>query len=183
MSFKVVKRCGRHTCLIQSSSSLRKLQKQALGWIRKLHLEKHPEGGYFAQTYKSKVMVSANGYPGQRHASTAIYYMLAGNQFSAFHRMKSDEVWHHYAGSTLTLYVIKDGILSNTRIGKWHEMQGIVEAGSWIAASLDNRRSYCLVGCTVSPGFDYRDWELGSRKDLIRSYPKYRKIIERHTTV
>jgi hypothetical protein len=159
------------------------LQKQALLWIKRLHLEKHPEGGYFLQTYKSKVMVDTDGFSGPRHASTAIYYMLVGDQFSAFHRMKSDEVWHHYSGGSLNLYVIREGILSKTEIGRRSGRQAVVEAGSWFAASLQNQKSYCLVGCTVSPGFDYRDWELGSRRDLVRLYPKYKSIIERHTTV
>lgn len=151
--------------------------------MKRLHLKRHPEGGYLVQTYKSKAMVSPDGYSGQRHASTAIYYMLVGDQFSAFHRMKSDEVWHHYSGGSLNLYVIRNGILSKTRIGRGSGRQAVVEAGSWFAASLHNQRSYCLAGCTVSPGFDDRDWELGSRKDLVRLYPKYRSIIERHTTV
>jgi predicted cupin superfamily sugar epimerase len=159
------------------------LQKQALLWIKRLHLEKHPEGGYFLQTYKSKLMVDADGFSGPRHASTAIYCMLVGDQFSAFHRMKSDEVWHHYLGGSLNLYVIREGILSKTEIGRASARQAVVEAGSWLAASLQNQKSYCLVGCTVSPGFDYRDWELGGRRDLVRLYPKYKSIIERHTTV
>lgn len=152
-------------------------------WIKRLHLQKHPEGGYFAQTYKSKTMVSADGFSGKRHASTAIYYMLVGDQFSAFHRIKSDEIWHHYSGGSLNLYVIRDGILSKTSIGKESGRQAAVEAGSWFSASLQNQRSYCLAGCTVSPGFDYRDWELGGRTDLVRLYPKHKNIIERHTTV
>jgi hypothetical protein len=158
------------------------LQKQAFLWIKRLHLEEHPEGGYFVQTFKSKLRVKTDGFSGPRYASTAIYYMLVGNQFSAFHRIKSDEVWHHYSGGSLNLYVIRDGILSKIEIGRSGK-QAVVEAGSWFAASLQNTRSYCLVGCTVSPGFDYRDWELGNRSDLVRLYPKYKSIIERHTTV
>ena len=135
------------------------------------------------QTFKSKLKVKADGFSGPRHASTVIYYMLVGNQFSAFHRIKSDEVWHHYSGGSLNLYVIREGILSKTEIGSRNGKQAVVEAGSWFAASLQNTKSYCLVGCTVSPGFDYRDWELGNRSDLVRLYPKYKRIIERHTTV
>jgi predicted cupin superfamily sugar epimerase len=109
--------------------------------------------------------------------------MLVGDQFSAFHRIRSDEVWHHYSGGSLNLYVIREGILSKKQIGMRSGRQAVVEAGSWEAASLQNKRSYCLVGCTVSPGFDYRDWELGSRRELVRLYPKYKSVIERHTTV
>ena len=59
--------------------------------------------------------------------------------------------------------------------------QAVIKAGTWFAASLDNKRGYCLIGCTVSPGFDYRDWELGSRDKLLQMYPQYKDIIERYT--
>jgi predicted cupin superfamily sugar epimerase len=164
----------RHTSLLNSAVTP-KLAK-------KLGLEKHPEGGYFKETYRSETSIDIEGYEGSRSISTAIYYMLAGNDFSAFHRIKSDEIWHYYAGGTVTLYAIdKDGRLSKTRIGKNGAFQAVIKAGTWFAAALDSKRSYCLLGCTVSPGFDYRDWELGERNDLVRMYPQHRKIIERYT--
>ncbi|AFU57093.1 putative enolase [Candidatus Nitrososphaera gargensis Ga9.2] len=153
--------------------------------VKKLALEKHSEGGYFKQTYRSDTMVNVEGFDGPRSIATAIYYMLAGDQFSAFHRIRSDEIWHHYAGGSITLYTIDDkdgGRLSKVKIGgKGGIPQVVIKAGTWFAAALDNRKSYCLLGCTVSPGFDYRDWELGKRDELIRMYPQHRKIIERYT--
>ncbi|HXG07990.1 MAG TPA: cupin domain-containing protein [Nitrososphaera sp.] len=149
---------------------------------KRLRLEKHKEGGYFKETYRSETTIDIEGYEGRRNIATAIYYMLARNDFSAFHRIKSDEIWHHYAGGTVTLYAIdKDGRLSKTRMGKNGAFQVVIKAGTWFAAALESKRSYCLLGCTVSPGFDYRDWEIGKRDDLVRMYPQHRKIIERYT--
>jgi len=150
--------------------------------IKKLELKKHPEGGYFKQTYGSDTVVTVEGYIGPRNISTAIYYMLVSEQFSAFHRIRSDEIWHYYAGGSTTLYAIdNEGKLSRIRIGKRWAPQLIIKAGTWFAAALDSRKSYCLLGCTVSPGFDYRDWELGKRDELARMHPKHKKLIERYT--
>ena len=80
-----------------------------------------------------------------------------------------------------SLYAINsDGKLSKVRIGR-DAPQAVIKANTWFAAALDGKRSYCLLGCTVSPGFDYRDWELGRRDDLLRAYPQHGRIIERYT--
>jgi len=172
MSFKINKMQPRYRCV----------HKEAARLVKKLELEKHPEGGYFRQTYRSDTTVNVKGYGCPRNISTAIYYMLVGGQFSAFHRIRSDEIWHHYAGGSITLYAIDDeGKLSKIKIGRDGTPQAVIRAGTWFAASLDSKRSYCLLGCTVSPGFDYRDWELGKTSDLARMYPQHRKLIERYT--
>jgi predicted cupin superfamily sugar epimerase len=100
--------------------------------------------------------------------------------------MKSDELWHFYAGSTLSLHIIRrDGSLIEVRLGtdidKSETFQTVVKSGSWYAASINNPNSYSLVGCTASPGFDYRDWKLGDVKMLTKMYPQHRSIIEKYT--
>jgi uncharacterized protein len=159
------------------------LNRDAARLIRRLGLKKHPEGGYFKQTYTADTIVNVAGYGGARHISTAIYYMLSDDQFSAFHRIRSDELWHHYRGGSLTLYAMDSERLSQIKMGKskGQTPQVAVRANTWFAASLNNKESYCLLGCTVSPGFDHRDWELGSRSELVKRYPQHRKIIERYT--
>lgn len=158
------------------------MHKEAAMLVRKLVLEKHPEGGYFKQTYRSDTIVNIEGYDGQRNISTAIYYMLVGEQFSAFHRIRSDEIWHYYAGGPIILYAIdNESKLSRTKIGKSGMPQAVIKAGTWFAAALESRKSYCLLGCTVSPGFDYRDWERGKRDELASMYPKHKKLIDRYT--
>ncbi len=107
--------------------------------------------------------------------------MLIDEQFSAFHRIRSDEIWHYYAGGSITLYAINhEGKLSKIKIGKSGTLQAVIKAGTWFAAALVSRKSYCLLGCTVSPGFDYRDWEVGMRHELARMYPKHKKLICRY---
>ena len=156
------------------------MNKEAARWVKRLELEKHPEGGYFKQTYSADLMINVKGYDGPRHSSTAIYYLLDGSEFAAFHRIKSDEIWHHYTGSSLTLHLIDDdGKLSKIKIGA-STPQIMIKANTWFAASLASKRSYCLLGCTVSPGFDYRDWELGKKSELAKTYPQHRKIIEKY---
>ena len=154
----------------------------AMRLAKKLGLEKHPEGGYFKQMYRSDTTVNVRGYEGPRSIATAIYYMLVGKEFSAFHRIRSDEIWHHYTGGTVTLYAIgSDGKLSRIKIGKGGSPQVVIKADTWFAAALDRKNSYSLLGCTMSPGFDYSDWELGKRRDLVGAYPHHKKIIERYT--
>jgi predicted cupin superfamily sugar epimerase len=153
------------------------MDRQAAQWIKKLKLERHPEGGYFRETYRSEVMI------GERSAATTIYYMLTTGEFSAFHRLKSDEVWHHYAGGSLTLHMIDDGKLTQVKLGKGsrESPQVLVRANTWFAGSPNGK--YCLVGCTMSPGFYYQDWELGKKDELVRAYPQHKAVINRYATV
>jgi predicted cupin superfamily sugar epimerase len=158
-----------------------RVHREAARLVKKLGLERHPEGGHFRQTYESDLQVSIEGYGGPRRAGTAIYYLLDGNEFSAFHRIKSDEIWHHYAGGPVTLYAIGgDGRLSKVKMSKGTP-QAVIKANTWFAAALDGKRSYCLLGCTVSPGFHYDDFELARRDDLVRTYPQHKRLIERYT--
>jgi hypothetical protein len=162
------------------------LNKHAKIWIKKLKLEKHPEGGYFTNTYASDKKIDLLDFDGLRSTCTAIYYLLAGNQFASFHIMKSDEIWHFYSGSSLTLHMIDsrgeiEQILVGPNFDRGERFQVIIKSGSWFAASINNKNSYSLVGCTVSPGFDYRDWKLGDRKKLLQQYPQHNKIIKKYT--
>jgi uncharacterized protein len=162
------------------------LNQSATSWINKLNLQEHPEGGYFIETYKSEKTMNMEGYEGLRPVTSAIYFLLAGEQFSSFHRMKSDELWHFYAGSSLTLHIIESGSgrLKELKLGadvdKGESFQIIVKSSSWFAASIVDHDSYSLVGCTASPGFDYRDWELGDMKILAGTYPQHKAIIEKY---
>jgi hypothetical protein len=158
-------------------------------WIERLHLEPHPEGGFYRQTYRASLTLPNSalpGYSGDRAASTAIYFLLAGDQFSAFHRLRSDEVWHFYAGSALVIHVIEPG--GNYRqllLGSDHfageQFQAVVPAGCWFGLSLRQPDTFALVGCTVAPAFDYADFEMAKRDELAAQYPQHRDIIERFT--
>ena len=165
------------------------MNEQAKYWIEKLNLVQHPEGGFFIETYKSEKYVNLPEYDGPRHTCTAIYYLLLGDQFSSFHRIKSDEIWHFYTGSSLSLHILQeeenDRKLKEIRLGSNMEnketFQAVIKSDSWFAASVDDHNSYCLVGCTVSPGFDFRDWELAELQTLEKLYPQYKSIIEKYS--
>jgi uncharacterized protein len=158
-------------------------------WIDRLHLQPHPEGGYYRETYRSALTLphdSLSGHGGDRPASTAIYFLLAGDEFSAFHRIRSDELWHFYSGSGLAVHVITAAgeyqqLLLGSNAESGEQFQAVVPAGCWFGSSLRSPDSYALVGCTVAPGFDFADFEMAKRDELIAQYPQHRGIIERLT--
>ena len=159
-------------------------------WIEELALTTHPEGGYFRENYRSGEIIPAGALPerydGGRAFSTSIFFLLKGNQVSRFHRLKSDELWHFYAGSSLTIHVIDpSGVYFQIRLGTDVDcgmvLQAVVERGCWFGAAVDDPTSYTLSGCTVAPGFDYDDFELGQRDELLDLYPEHRQIIEKLT--
>jgi len=160
--------------------------KNAAYWIDRLQLNMHIEGGYFRENYKSSISIARENLPasfkGRRSASTSIYFLLEKNQFSAFHRIASDELWHFYTGDCLVIYELtKDGALQEHRLGsnaeKGEMFQVIIKAGNWFGAKLENGGEYALTGCTVAPGFDFEDFELAERSMLIAQYPQHEEII------
>lgn len=155
--------------------------------IDRFQMQKHPEGGYYKQTYRSDEFIKAEFLParfkGDRLFSTAIYFLLEGNDFSAFHRIRSDELWHFYYGSALQIFIIHpDGKMEIINLGNNlavnENFQCVVKAGCWFAARLEHRDSFSLVGCTVSPGFDFADFELANREILVNQYPQHKEIIQ-----
>lgn len=171
------------------------MTKNANYWIQKLNLEPHPEGGFYRQTYKSDQLLPREALPpnftGPRPASTAIYFLLEGKSFSAFHRLRSDELWHFYAGAPLLVHVISEsGEYSKIFLGSdpdaGEELQAVVKAGCWFASHLRDSQaretnSFALVGCTVAPGFDFEDFELAKREELTRCYPQHQQLTEQLT--
>lgn len=158
--------------------------------IQKLQLKPHPEGGYFKEVYRSKGFIDKACLPsefsGKRNYSTSIYFMLTSDSFSAFHRINQDEIWHFYKGSPIKLHIISDkGDYTNVIIGnnleKDETLQYIVPAKYWFAAEVINKNDYSLVGCTVSPGFDFNDFVLPKRKQLIALFPQHKNIITKLT--
>lgn len=154
--------------------------KSAAYWIKKLELQKHPEGGYYREIYLSDDIVPQTGLPagfrGERSFATSIYYLLEGNDFSAFHRIKSDEIWHFYTGSSaIEILLLEKGKLKKYLVGNNPEQgetfQVIVPKNTWFAARLQNPEGYALAGCTVSPGFHFEDFELAG-KQLLKEFPE-----------
>jgi predicted cupin superfamily sugar epimerase len=166
------------------------IEKPADYWIEKLNLTIHPEGGYFAETYRSRELFDElhlpDRYLGDRPFSTAIYFLVKSNQYSAFHRLLSDEIWHFFTGSSLTLHLImRNGEYRSMKLGRELEknesFQIVVPALTWMAASVNQPDSFSLMGCTVSPGFEFSDFELADQKKLILEFPQHREIIKKFT--
>lgn len=164
--------------------------KNAQYWIEKLNLQKHPEGGYYRETYRCLDTINNDNlllrYSGQRNASTAIYYLLCNEEFSGFHRLESDEIFHFYSGSSLTVHIINpQGDYQLIKLGNNPEdnqvLQLVIPHHSWFASAVSQPDSYSLIGCTVSPGFDFNDFTLGKKDDLIKLYPQHRTVIEKFT--
>lgn len=159
--------------------------KTARFWIDKLQLQKHPEGGWFKEIYRSNEVIPASvlttGFSGSRSISTSIYYLLKGEDFSALHRIKSDEIWHFYAGtSAIEIISIEEGKIRKQFLGDNPQVnqcfQIVVSKNTWFAARLVNKDGFTLVGCTVSPGFHFDDFEM-SNQELIRQFPELEKEI------
>ncbi|MCF8373905.1 MAG: cupin domain-containing protein [Bacteroidales bacterium] len=162
--------------------------KSAEYWIENLYLEPHPEGGWFRETYRSSEKISESGLPlgfsGNRNFSTAIYYLLQNDDFSAWHRIKSDEMWHYYDGDGAieihTLSKIKGHEIrvlgSNPENGG--SPQVVVPANTWFASRLTKQKMYALAGCTVAPGFDFDDFEMGEELSLVKEFPQHVGIIK-----
>jgi predicted cupin superfamily sugar epimerase len=162
----------------------------AQSWIDGLQLRRHPEGGWFRETYRSGEILSRAALPprfgGDRAFSTAIYFLLDSDDFSALHRIKQDEVFHFYDGSALSLHVIDpQGNYSMVKVGRdpsaGQVPQAVVKAGCLFGATVSDPRSYSLVGCTVAPGFDFADFEMPDREEICRQFPQHRHVIERLT--
>lgn len=155
-------------------------------WIQQLQLIKHVEGGYFKEIYRSNekipVQALATRFTKEHCYSTSIYYLLPGNDFSAFHRLKADEIWHFYAGCSLTIFLLHhNGKLQKLHLGadleKGQQLQIVVPHGHWFAAKVDDPESYTLLGCTVAPGFEYDDFELAKREPLLKQFPQHKDVI------
>lgn len=156
--------------------------------VKHFNLLPHPEGGYYKETYRSAETVAATALPerftGDRNFSTAIYFLLEKGNFSAFHKIKSDECWHFYAGGALLIHIIHlDGTLETVRLGNnidsGESFQHVVPAGCWFASEPAPGSAFSFVGCTVAPGFDFADFEMADADELVRSYPKHKATIKR----
>lgn len=152
-----------------------------------LRLRPHPiEGGFFVETYRSEFALPLSalppGYSGERFAATAIFYLLTPETFSAMHRLPGDEMFHFYLGDPVETFLLRpDGSLQTVTLG--HDiasgmlLQHVVPGGVWQGSRLAARGSFALLGTTMSPGFDYADYESGRREHLLAQFPQHRERI------
>jgi len=144
------------------------------------------EGGYFRETYRAPLVLAAGalpgGYGGARNASTCIYYLLTPDTFSAIHRVKSDEIFHFYAGDAVEMLQLWPSgeskvVVIHNNLSASCEPQVVVPAGVWQGCRLVPGGRWALMGCTVAPGFDYADFELAERAELLTRCPNYSELI------
>ena len=159
--------------------------------IRQLGLQPHPEGGFYRETYRSGETIAAAALPPRygkdRSLSTAIYYLLTPDSFSALHRLQSDELFHFHLGDPVTMLQLHDDgrgetIILGQDIAAGQQLQAVVPRSVWQGMFLNDRGRFALLSTTVSPGFDFADFEVGRRDALMRRYPSCMAMIERLTS-
>jgi predicted cupin superfamily sugar epimerase len=147
-------------------------------------LQPHPEGGYYKETYRCKDEIETER--GKRNISTAIYFLLEGNNRSNFHRIKSDELWFFHHGNAIEIFILTEHGLKAIALGndlsQNESPQAVIPANCWFASHVKSETGFALVSCTVAPGFDFRDFELADRQLLTKEFPDHRKLIEIFTT-
>ena len=162
--------------------------KDVAAWTELLGLLPHPEGGYFREIYRSTKPIPQSALPkcydGDRNYGTSIYYLLNGEDFSAFHKLHSDEIWHFYEGSAVIIYLLaSDGTMTELRLGRdvfsGERPQIVLPQDTWFAAEVIDKSSFAVMGCTVSPGFSFSDFVIGKRVDLTTQFPDYAPLIQR----
>lgn len=155
-------------------------------YISKLGLEPHPEGGYFKRTFESQEQITDQElmvhFEGKRMLYTSIYFLLTSNDVSHFHRLQSDELWYYHAGSPLSVHMIdENGEYTEHKLGLDLENgevpQVLVPKNTIFGSSVKDRDTFSLVGCMVSPGFEYQDFELFTQEELLLKYPEHKEII------
>ncbi len=152
----------------------------AAHWIKQLDLLPHPEGGYYKEVYRSADKITRPNSPGQKDAVTSIYYLLEGADYSGFHRIGSDELWYFHKGVPLCIHVI-DGKGNYTRLDLSDVAPGslsvAVKAGDWFAAEIPAKTGFTLVSCAVAPGFDFTEFEMAKKDELLAAYPQHTIVI------
>ncbi len=160
------------------------MKRNAAYWKKQLLLETHPEGGSFAGSYTAGSTIDTSS--GTRPLYTSIYFMLADGEVSHFHQLQSDELWYYHDGSALTVHMISaDGEYSAVKLGldmeQGEQPQILVPAGAIFGSSMIESGEYALVGCMVSPGFDFEDFKLFTGEELVEQFPQHETIIKKMT--
>ena len=151
-------------------------------WISKLNLQPHPEGGYYKEVFRSSQYVRREENDSRKHACTSIYYLLEHADFSGFHRIMSDEIWYFHQGVPLNIHIITENgdyqllELSDSQTGS---LSLVVPAGLWFAADIPGKQGYTLVSCAVAPGFEFAEFEMADKQQLIGEYPTHAELFSR----
>jgi predicted cupin superfamily sugar epimerase len=149
------------------------------GIVRALGLVPHPEGGFFRETFRDPGVVTGNRPGTKRNASTSILFLVPAGGRSRLHRLASEETWIFLLGGPLAIIELEHcAPPRRTVIGKGSAQVHAVRADTWFGAVTEPGSPFTLVACTVKPGFDFADFELGERETLQKEYPQAREILE-----
>jgi uncharacterized protein len=151
--------------------------------IEKLNLQAHPEGGFYAEVYRSPLELETQN--GKRNLMTSIYFLLTSDNVSRFHQIKSDEMWFYHEGNPLIVHVLSnkgyEQLLLGPSLIAGHQPQQMVKAGAIFGSTVEGDNSYSLVSCVVAPGFDFSDFRLVPQHELLSNWPDESDIITRLT--
>jgi predicted cupin superfamily sugar epimerase len=175
-----------HLALVSSQTKIFMQEMHSL--IMALDLQPHPEGGFYREMFRSKMLVNAGKDAVDKSAYTSIYYLLSGTDFSAWHRIKSDETWYFHAGCDVLIHFFdEDKLLQRMQLGfAANVLQATISANTWFSAKPLQEDAFCLVSCAVAPGFEFQDFEIGQRAQLLKEFGSaYKNIqaIETYTRV
>ena len=170
-----------------------------------LQLARHPEGGYYREVYRADETVGADALPARygsaRTLGTSIYFLLRAGEPSRFHRLQSDELWHYYTGDPVVIHLVDERGEHQQKIlgpdyASGQAFVHVIPHRSWFGAAVDTAtvdtatvdtatveglNGFVLLGCTVAPGFEYQDFELARREDLLAQFPQHASLIHQLT--
>ncbi len=157
---------------------------QAEEWITRLDMTAHPEGGYYKQSFVSPEKITTTDHPNERNLYTSIYFLLQSHDVSHLHRLRSDELWYFHAGDAVTIHIFTSaGEYRVEKLGlniaTGERPQVLVEKGSIFGSTVEAQNTFSLVGCMVSPGFDFADFELLVQAELLERYPQQKQLIQK----
>ena len=161
------------------------MNKSAEYWINHLNLLPHPEGGFYKEVYRSEGSIPADSlsdaFDGDRSYATSIYFLLRSEDISKFHILTSDELWFFHDGSPVTIHQLnKDGVLTSVVLGE-DVLQTTISKDVYFGAEVTQPDSYCLVSCVVAPGFDFADFYMPPKEEMMGLFPEHASLIERFT--
>ena len=157
------------------------MTKEILELVKQLGLQPHPEGGFYKETYRSEDTLEHK----DRNLLTSIYFLLTSENVSHFHRIKSDELWYHHAGSAVTVHTLDEKGHTAFQLGP-DLLNGelpfyLVKKDTIFGSTIDSPNSFALVSCAVAPGFDFRDFQLFEQEELMELFPDHEEIVTRLT--
>jgi hypothetical protein len=150
-------------------------------WIGQLKMVSHPEGGFYKEVFRSRIEILKKNSTDLKQACSSIYYLLKSGDYSGFHRLASDEIWYFHKGEPLLIYELTvSGFLITHELSdlKTGRLSIVIESGSWFAAAIPSGNGFSLVSCAVAPGFNFDEFEMAKKDELILLFPEHRSIIE-----